>query len=490
MTLRRRLTFFAASIPERLVRAGAAVLGGTVHETAQLVLPRIARRSRLYEASAKNLLRIMIEGVGSVERERPTGAVEPAAPAPKELAIRKGAGNIVELGSIAAFGFSPLWLFAAVADITRGSRVYLQALTDELKAAGVIQDDVDVTSVDELLGVLEGTSGRTARLIDIPPLELAELRTSIGELRDEATDLPSQEQLARLYDGLRRTAAAEDRSLLEVSQGIGMAFVTSARKVSGKHVAAPYRDDWQPVRDEGFAAYARRVSRPYGEAAASHFHPERQTFTERALSRIPSETSESESCEFCDEFEAGFGWIAKEKLRRTSHALMTRGEVWVFDPVMWEPALERIRELGEPAGVVQLLDRHERDAAAVASALGVPHYAVPLHGIAASQLEILPLVRSRFWKEVAVWTPELRALVVADALGTLGYFRASGEPIGVHPLLRLKPPKALTRLEPRHILCGHGEGIHGDDAPEALREALRTARRRLPKAWAGAFRKG
>jgi hypothetical protein len=488
MTLRRRLTFFAASIPERLVRAGAAVLGGTVHETAELLLPRIARRSRLYEASAKNLLRIMIEGVGSVERERQAGEIEPAGPAPKELAIRKGAGNIVELGSIAAFGFSPLWLLAAVADITRGSRVYLQALTDELKAAGVLQEDVDVSSVDELLGVLEGTSGRTARLIDIPPLELAELRTSIGELRDEATDLPSQDQLARLYDGLRRTAAAEDRSLLEVSQGIGMAFVTSARKVSGKHVAAPYREDWQPVRDEGFAAYAQRVSRPYGEAAASHFHPERQTFTERALSRIPSESSGSASFGFCDEFEAGFGWIAKEKLRRTSHALKTRGEVWVFDPVMWEPALERIRELGQPAGVVQLLDRHERDAAEVASALGVPHYAVPLQGIAASPLEILPLVRSRFWKEVAVWTPELRALVVGDALGTVGYFRASGEPIGVHPILRLKPPKVLARLEPRHILCGHGEGIHGEDAPDALRGALRTARRRLPKAWAGVFR--
>jgi len=489
MTLRRRLAFFAASIPERVVRAGAAVLGGTVHETAELLLPRIARRSRLYEASAKNLLRIMIEGVGSVERERPAGEIDTGL-APKELAIRKGAGNVVELGSIAAFGFSPLWLLAAVADITRGSRVYLQALTGELKAAGVIQDDVDVSSVDELLGVLEGTSGRTARLIDIPPLELAELRTSIGELRDEATDLPSQDQLARLYDGLRRTAAAEDRSLLEVSQGIGMAFVTSARRVSSKHVATPYREDWQPVRDEGFAAYAQRVSRPYGEAAASHFHPERQTFTERALSRIPNETSESDSFAFCDELEAGFGWIAREKLRRTSHALKTRGEVWVFDPVMWEPALERIGELGQPAGVVQLLDRHERDSAAVASALGVPHYAVPLQGIAASPLEILPLVRSRFWKEVAVWMPELRALVVADALGTVGYFRAPGEPIGVHPLLRLKPPKAFSRYEPRHILCGHGKGVHGEDASKALHEALRTARRRLPKALTGVFRSG
>jgi hypothetical protein len=268
-----------------------------------------------------------------------------------------------------------------------------------------------------------------------------------------------------------------------------MAFVTSARKLSDKHVAVPYREDWQPVRDEGFAAYARRVSRPYGEAAASHFHPEKQTYTERALSRIPTK-NDAETFAFGDEFEGGFGWIAKEKLRRNSHALKTRGEVWVFDPVMWEPALERIRELGQPAGVVQLLDRHERDSAEVASALGVPHYAVPLQGVAASSLEIVPLVRSRFWKEVAVWLPELRALVCADALGTVGYFRAATEQIGVHPLLRLKPPKTLARFEPLHILCGHGEGVHGDEAPEALRQALRTARRRLPRAWVAVLRRG
>jgi hypothetical protein len=485
VTLRRRLTFFAASLPERVVRAGAAVLGGTAHETAELLLPRIARRSRLYEASAKNLLRILIEGVGAVERPQ-TGEPVPAA---RELALRKGAGNVVELGSIAAFGFSPLWLLAAVSDLTRGSRVYLQALTDELKASGVIAEEVDVSSLDELLGVLEGTSGRSARLIDIPPLELAELRRSVAELRDETTDLPSQDELARLYDGLRRTAAAEDRSLLEVSQGIGMAFLTSARKVSSKHVAAPYREDWQPVRKEGFAAYARRVSRPYAEAAAGHFHPERETFTERALSRVGKDEP-APSCVFGDEFEEGFGWIADEKLRRTSHAVKTRGEVWVFDPLMWEPALERIRALGEPVGVVQLIDRHERDCAAVASALGVPHYAVPLQGIAASSVEILPLVRSRFWKEVAAWIPELRALVVGDALGTVGYFRAAREPIGVHPLLRVKPPKSLARFEPRHILCGHGAGVHGAEAPEALRHALRTARRRLPATWLGLFRSG
>src|SRR6185436_340909 len=41
------------SFPERTVRALAAVVGGVAHETAELVLPRLVRRSRLYEASAK-----------------------------------------------------------------------------------------------------------------------------------------------------------------------------------------------------------------------------------------------------------------------------------------------------------------------------------------------------------------------------------------------------------------------------------------------------
>jgi len=240
------------------------------------------RRSRFYEATAKNLLRVAIELVGGVEG---SATKDPQAGA-LELAKRKGAGNIVELGSIAAFGFSPLWLLAAASDLTRGSRVYLTALTQELKAAGVIAEDVDPGSVDELLGVLERTSGGTARLIDIPPLELRELRASLAELRSHADSLPSAGELAALYAALRRTADAEDRSLLEVSTGVGLAFLTAARKVSSAHIAAPYREDWQPVRDEGFGAYASRVGRPYRRAISRHFDARELSRTERLLERF------------------------------------------------------------------------------------------------------------------------------------------------------------------------------------------------------------
>jgi hypothetical protein len=283
---------FALSFPERLVRSLTAAAGGTVHETAQILLPRLIRRSRFYEATAKNLLRVAIELVGGVEGTTPatptaaSGVPTGDTVGAKELAWRKGAGNVVELGSIAAFGFSPLWLLAGASDIARGSRVYLDALVGELKNAGVLALELEIGSVDELLGVFERGTGRTASLIDIPPVELAELRRSFAELAAEREALPSPQELAALYAGLQRTAEDENRSLLEVSQGIGMAFLVSARDVSRDHLVIPYREDWQPLWREGFGAYAARVSAPYRRAVAEHFDPDRPTWTERALGRL------------------------------------------------------------------------------------------------------------------------------------------------------------------------------------------------------------
>lgn len=282
LAMHRRLSF-AFSLPERLLRAVAAFLGGIVHESAELLLPRFLRRSRLYEATAKNLLRVTIELVGGVERPVATDEVEPD---PGRLAVRKTAGNAVELGSIAAFGFSPLWLLAATADVTRGTRTYLDAFTTELRDAGVLAAGARFATVDELLAALEGASGTTARLIDVPPLEVEALRRSLADLREDASGLPSPAELAGIYDGLRAVAATERRTLLEVSVGIGLAFFNAARKVGRQHVLDPYSEDLRPVRDEGFGAYAARVSRPYALAVAHHFDPETRTLTERAILKV------------------------------------------------------------------------------------------------------------------------------------------------------------------------------------------------------------
>jgi hypothetical protein len=190
------------------------------------------------------------------------------------------------------------------------------------------------------------------------------------------------------------------------------------------------------------------------------------------------------SVSFCDEFGNGFGWVADEALRRTSHALVADDGVWLVDAVDGDGVEERVRALGEPRGVVQLLDRHERDGPELATRFGVPLHVLP-ERIDGAPFRFVPLVRRRWWRESALWWPEPRVLVVADALGTVLYFRAPNEAIGVHPLLRLFPPRALAAFDALHVLTGHGEGVHGEGAGAAIREALRTSRRRLLPALGG-----
>ena len=187
---------------------------------------------------------------------------------------------------------------------------------------------------------------------------------------------------------------------------------------------------------------------------------------------------------FCDDLgRNGFGWIVEEAMTRTSHAFAADGRVWLVDALDWPEAIDRALGLGEPAGVIQLLDRHNRDCAAVAERLGVPLHVTPFEPVDGAPFAAFPILRRRIWREVALWFAAERILVLAEAIGSLGYFRAPGEPFGVNPALRLFPPRrSLAGLEPEHILFGHGEGMHGPDVPEALRTALATARRRLPQA--------
>jgi hypothetical protein len=194
---------------------------------------------------------------------------------------------------------------------------------------------------------------------------------------------------------------------------------------------------------------------------------------------------------WCDELPFGFGWTEAGFLKRTSHALLMGG-VWLVDPLEREGVDERLRSLGEPAGVVQLLDRHGRDCAAFASRFGVPLHRAWFEGVGRAPFELRTAVDRRGWREAALWWPEERVLVCADALGTARYFRAPGERLGVHPLLRPLLPgpfRDMARgLTPGHVLCGHGAGIHGEAAALAVEEALTTARSRIPRYLTGLVR--
>lgn len=189
----------------------------------------------------------------------------------------------------------------------------------------------------------------------------------------------------------------------------------------------------------------------------------------------------------CAETSFGFDWIATEpkRLERASHALAADGRVWLVDPVDGPGIEERVRALGEPAGVLQLIDRHARDGAALAERLDIPHHRVPFAGVPGSPFEVRKVLSVPGWREVALWWEAERVLVCTEAVGTVSYFRAADEPLGVHPFLRLYQPRALRDLAaclaPEHVLVGHGAGIHGDGAAPALARAVRGARRATPR---------
>jgi hypothetical protein len=215
-----------------------------------------------------------------------------------------------------------------------------------------------------------------------------------------------------------------------------------------------------------------------------------------------------------DRFEHGVGWLAypEEGMQRASHALAVpptddepgaEPEVWVVDPVDASGVDDLLDSLGSVAGVVVGLDRHKRNCAALARRHDVPVFVPEWMDGVESELDATTarfsgeLADTGFraieirnstlppWQELGLYDGE--TLVVPEALGTAEFFRVGDERLGVHPMLRLVPPRnALGGLDPDRILVGHGRGIH-EDAARALSNALGGSRRRAPAAFTKAL---
>ncbi len=180
------------------------------------------------------------------------------------------------------------------------------------------------------------------------------------------------------------------------------------------------------------------------------------------------------------EHAAGLTWVLGDALTRTSHALVDDGRVWLVDPVDEPEALARVAALGEPAGVVQLLDRHERDGAAIAARLGVELHRLPKR-LPGSPFEVVDVLSLPKWREVGLWWPAMRTLVVAETVGTNHVFVVGPGRVGVHPMLRALGAGRLRRFEPDVLLVGHGAPLTGPGAAADLREGIDRSRKDIPR---------
>jgi hypothetical protein len=281
--------YFILSLPERVIRAISVGLGGFVYEVAEILLPDWLRGTRLYRAIVGGLLRISIELVGGAKDILPYDEVGVG-----ELAVRKAAGTGIEFLGLLTMGWSPLWLFAVVADLTGGTRVYLRELVSELKGAEMLPVDADVASVEGLLNALESSSGVVAESLDVPPLSVGNLQDSWQKLRTSTAEMPNPEVLASIYDQMQKLSKRENTSLGSISTLMAASAARAGVRVGQMYIFDYYQNTLRRINKEGLQIYSMRVFIPYLMVARGHFDPRQLTYTERMVKFIRRETHETE----------------------------------------------------------------------------------------------------------------------------------------------------------------------------------------------------
>jgi hypothetical protein len=300
---------YLLSLPERVLRSMSGLSAGLLRELSEVVLPRAVRRTRLYTELVENTLRFLIENVGQVE-----GAYPPQGKLADNFAMRRFAGNGVELVGLLTFGASPVWVLAALADLSGTGGQLIREIAQSLKDEGLLADGTEYESVSQLLDGLEGAAGRLAGTANTPPIDMTSLRQEWSDLRREAAKipaphLPSAETLQRSWEELKATAAAQGRPVFQVSTLMALSAVSripekllwlsrcakGAAKRTGQIFAGVLLDHYsatiQEIARTGYATYWMREFRPYLKAAASQFSPRHVTLTERMLRRSLARTN-------------------------------------------------------------------------------------------------------------------------------------------------------------------------------------------------------
>lgn len=289
------------SLPERSIRSTGALAGGLARELSEVVLPSSFRKTKLYRSLVEVTLRFIAEQVGQVQMP---GDLTPRLPS--DFALRRSAGNGIEMAGILLFRFSPVWVLAALSDLSGTGRILVREIAASLVEKGLLESDVDFATIDEVLNGLEKTSGRLADNLNMPPFEVRTLREEWELLKREAGGMaprqtPSKEELANSWEDLKEEATRQNCSVFELSSLMALSAVahlpakalwlsqcaTAAAGKTGMLFASTllsnYTATLKDIRSAGYQHYWAQQFKPYISAAAHNFSPSQSSYTERFL---------------------------------------------------------------------------------------------------------------------------------------------------------------------------------------------------------------
>jgi hypothetical protein len=299
-----RVARYVVSLPERVVRSAAALAGGLIREIGDVSVPAAVRRTKTYQVMVDLALRFMIEQVGEVKGVYPSGGA-----LANDFLLRRTAGQGIELAGLLAFRASPVWIMAALADVSGAGRHIVLEITESLKQEGLLAADARFENVDQLLEGLEQTASQVADLCNAPPLDVAGLRREWSVFREAVAklpprNLPSAGFLAQHWEHLKTEAAAQDRAVFELSSMMAVSAVARMPITLLKLARATNRAAWRSgqtlgasvlthysqvladIHERGYAAYWAEDFQPYLRAAAGQFSPKHRSLTTRWLKRV------------------------------------------------------------------------------------------------------------------------------------------------------------------------------------------------------------
>jgi hypothetical protein len=248
-------------------------------------------------------LRFMIERVGEVKGVYPSGDGLAS-----DFLLRRTAGHGIELAGLLAFRASPVWIMAALADVSGAGRHIVQEIAEAMQQEGLLAPDARFENVDQLLEGLEKTASQVADLCNAPPLDVAGLRREWATFRTAVAkipprNLPSAGFLREHWDELKAEAAAQKRGVFELSSVMAVSAlarvpVTLLRlaratnraawrsgQTLGASVLLHYSQVLSEIHERGYAAYWAEEFRPYLRAAADQFSPRHRSLTTRWLKK-------------------------------------------------------------------------------------------------------------------------------------------------------------------------------------------------------------
>ena len=289
---------YGLSLPERALRTTSAVVGGAIAESAALLLPQAFRTSKSYNVFVEQMLDFMVHDVGRVEQ--PQSATKESEV--EAYVARKAVGSFIDLAGLATLHLSPLTVLAVASDVAYGSQVYLKELSDELKKAGVIDEESTIDHAADLLDAVGQASSTTADAFDTPPVSVEGLKETIEQTTQAVRSIdPSalipEAEIDQIWQEIHEIATRDGVGLTDVSSAVSLFAIgkigtlghgaLSTVKVTGnmfdRHIFAHYREGLAEIRARGFYRMFAAASAPYIDAVWLNFASERATVTEDLL---------------------------------------------------------------------------------------------------------------------------------------------------------------------------------------------------------------